>query len=115
MLVNETGAGNNITVSYEQYSDIYKEMDVAGFNSTLKPYLEAAGMTVTNVSVKQLKNENGTDMTKIAYSAKTNGVSMGQTMYIVAVGEMNYIVTVTETTTDAKLVENVYNTLNIVK
>ena len=69
-----------------------------------------AGLTYAIVALK-----NGTNVTKIAYSAKVNGVSMGQTMYVVAVEEINYIVTVTETEADAALVSNVYNTLNIVK
>ena len=113
IITNESGIGNNITVSYEQYSDTYKKMTVEDFNTMLKPYLEAAGMTVANVAVTQLKNGNEINVTKIVYTATANGVSMGQTLFVVAVGELNYIVTVTETEADAALVNNVFNTLNV--
>ena len=114
-IVNETGEGNNITVSYEEKSDIYSEMDLASFNSTLKPVFESFGMTVSNASVEQLKNDNGVDLTKIRYTAKVSGTTMTQTMLILAVGDLNYIVTVTETEAQPELVENVYKTLTIVK
>ncbi|MBR3963779.1 MAG: hypothetical protein IKJ80_00030 [Clostridia bacterium] len=115
MLINESGAGNNITVSYEQHSDIYTKMDVASFNTVLKPTFAAMGMTTSNVSVSQITNKNKVDMTKISYSASMNGVDMKQTMYVVAAGGFNYIVTVTETTADATLVNNVLDTLYVIK
>ena len=40
IITNESGTGNNITVSYEQYSDTYKKMTVEDFKTMLKPYLE---------------------------------------------------------------------------
>lgn len=115
MLVNESGDGNNITVAFEQKSDIYINMDIASFNSTLKPMLEEAGLTITNPSVEQLTNDNDTRITKIRCTTSYSGVKMGQTMFIVAVGEYNYVITVTEVTPDATLIDNVYKTLNIVE
>ena len=46
---------------------------------------------------------------------ETNGVSMTQTQYIMAVGDRNYVVTVTEVVDDASLVETVFQTLKPVK
>lgn len=114
-LMNESGAGNNITVAYEQYSDIYKKMDVASFNTLLKPSLAAMGMTTSNVTVSQITNKNKVDITKITYNASMSGVAMKQTLFVVAAGNMNYVVTVTETKTDAALVNNVLDTLYIIK
>jgi len=114
-LVNESGVGNNITVSYEEGSDIYSEMDIASFNKTLKPIFESFGMTVTNASVEQLKNGNNVKVTKIKYDAKVATTSMTQTMLVVAVDDLNYIVTVTETEAQPELAQNAYNTLKIVE
>lgn len=113
MIVNESGVGNNITVTYEQYSDMYSTMTAETFNSTLKPMLDASGITVSNTVVEQVKNEVSTEITKISYSANANGVSMKQTMFICAAGNRNYIITVTETTGDAQLVKNVFETLYV--
>ena len=63
ILMNESGAGNNVTVAYEQYSDTYKKMDVASFNTLLKPALEAMGMTTSNVAVSQITNKNKDNIT----------------------------------------------------
>ncbi len=113
IIVNESGVGNNITVSYEQYSDMYSTMTAETFNTTLKPMLDASGITVSNTVVEQLKNEASTEITKISYSASANGVKMKQTMFICAADNRNYIVTVTETTSDAQLVNTVFDTLYV--
>lgn len=111
-LINPAGVGNNITVSYEAKSDLYKKMTVDSFNTTLKPMLETAGMKVSGVKVEQRKNPLGIDATAISYSASMSNVSMSQTMFIVDSGNKNYIVTITEVNADSTLVNNVFNTLN---
>ena len=115
ILADENSAVNNITVTFEQKSDIYINMDVESFNSTLKPAFEQAGLTVTDPSVEQLTNDNDTRITKICCTTAVYGVTMKQTMLIVAVGDLNYVITVTEVTPDAALVENVYKTLDIIE
>jgi uncharacterized protein YwlG (UPF0340 family) len=90
-------------------------MDVASFNTLLKPALEAMGMTTSNVAVSQITNKNKVDITKITYSASTNGVAMKQTLFVVAAGNLNYVITVTETKTDATLVNNVLDTIYVIK
>jgi len=114
-VVDDGKTGNNVTVASEPYTDIYLDMDVKTFNSTIEYALEMSGMMVSAPSIEQVKNDIGIKMTKISYKVGYNGVPMIQTMFIVAVGDENYIVTVTEVKSDAELVQNVFNTLNIVK
>ncbi|MBO7161435.1 MAG: hypothetical protein J6W15_01350 [Clostridia bacterium] len=113
IIVNESGVGNNITVSYEQFSDMYSTMTAETFNTTLKPMFAAAGLSVSNATVEQVENDVSTKITKITYTAAANGVTMKQTMFICAAGDRNYIVTVTETTGDPQLVNTVFDTLYV--
>ena len=111
MLVNPSGAGNNITVASEVKSDLYKNMTTESFATELKPTFESYGMTVSGARVEQLTNKAGTALTKISFNTSMNGVSMTQTMLIVPSGIKNYIVTVTETSSAPELVENALDTL----
>ena len=115
MLMNPTGAGNNITVVYEAKTDIYDDMTISDFNDMFKPVFEAMGMTITNPSVSNSTNDNGLKIAKISYTVSSSGVNMKQTMYIMTVGQRTYTVTVTESTSDAALVKNVFDTLTLVK
>ena len=114
-LINSTGVGNNITVSYEAYSDIYKTMTVTEFNTLLKPALQQAGMQISNVSVEQGESDFGVPLTKIVYSATMQSVAMKQTILVFAKGDRNYCITVTEQSSHAALVENVLATLHLTK
>ena len=40
---------------------------------------------------------------------------MKQTLFVVAAGNLNYVITVTETKTDATLVNNVLDTIYVIK
>ena len=115
ILTNPDGSGNNITVVYENKTDLYATMDVEGFNDKIKPSLEAAGMSVSNVSVTQTENAGGFDLTKMSYSASFSGVNMTQTLYILNTKDKTYVVTITETTPDTALKKNVLDTLKTVK
>lgn len=115
MLMNPTGAGNNITVVYEAKTDMYEKMSVTEFNAQMKPAFEAMGMTITNVAINHSENGNGLDITKISLNNSYANVNMKQTMYIMTVGQRTYTVTVTEATSDAALVKNVFDTLTLVK
>ena len=90
-------------------------MDLAAFNRDMKPAFEAMGLSISNASVAQTQNGAGLAITKVAYTATVEGVSMKQTQYIITVGEKTYVVTVTEVTADAALVTNVFNTLAAAK
>lgn len=114
ILVNPSGVGNNITVVYEAKNDFYKTMGVSDFETQLQPVFEQMGMVISNVSVEQTENQSGLAITKISYSNTVSGVQMQQTMYIITAGDKTYTVTVTETTPDAELVENVFNTLKAI-
>lgn len=115
ILTDSEGSGNNITVVYENKNDMYASMDVEGFNTQLKPALEAMGMSVSNVTVTQTKNAGGVAITKLSYSASYMGVSMSQNLYITTVKDKTYTITVTEAKSDVKLRNNVFDTIKIVK
>ena len=115
MLMNPAGVGNNITVVYEAKTTMYEEMTLTDFNTQFKPVYEAMGMTISSPSINQLKNENGLKITKIKMTTTVASVTMTQTMYVTTVGDRTYSITVTETTSDADLVKNVFDTLSIVK
>lgn len=117
ILVNPSGVGNNITVVYEAKNTVYETISVEEFEAQMKPAYQSMGMTIKGTTIEQVKNDCGTKMTKISLTTTAANVSvtMQQTMYITHVGSKTYTVTVTETTTDAALVQNVFNTLYIEK
>ena len=104
-------SGNNITVAYESKSDFYKNMTADEFMSVLGPQFEAMGQSVSNVKVEQLTNDLGTAVTKISLNNTYMEIAMVQTMYVIAAGVRNYVVTVTEVTSDSTLVNTVFETL----
>ena len=101
--------GNNISVAYEAKSDVYVNMTLETYNATLKPLYEAMGMTVSNVKIEK-KETNGQQIVIISQKTTVNGMTMQQTQYIMAVGDLNYTVTVTEVVTDTELREIVFET-----
>ena len=111
VVVIKSKTGNNITLAYEPKTDMYDDMTVSTFNTTLKPMLENAGMSVSEVSVEH-KTTNGLDVVEISYKAKMSGQTMDQTLFVVTVGERTYSISVTEVTADSELVQNVFNTIS---
>lgn len=111
ILVNETGMGNNVTIAYDNASDIYKTLDVKTFNELIAPQLIAMGMEVSGVAVSHVENGNGVDMTKVTYDVSAYGTTMGQTIFALESNSKTYIITVTEVTPDAELVATVFDTL----
>ena len=102
--------GNNVTVVYENKTDMYEKMTVDSFNAELKPALQAAGMEVSDVSIEK-KTTNSLSVVVLSFKATMNGVSMKQTGYIITLGDKTYTVTVTEVQPDAELVATVLDTL----
>ncbi len=115
LVIIASESGNNITVAYETKSDFYKNMTVDEFMSVLEPQFAAMGQNVSNVKVEQLTNDIGTYVTKISLNNTYSGITMAQTMYVVAAGTRNYVVTVTEVTADSTLVSTVFDTLKELK
>ena len=103
---------NNITVAGEAKTDLYENMDVDEFDTLIKPQLTAQGITVTNVAISNVQNDNGAKITKITLNASVQGITMKQTMLILSTDDKTYCVTITEATTDSDLVSNVFETLN---
>ena len=110
-VISSKNGGNNITVAYENKTDFYDDLTADEFMSTMGPQFSAFGQNISNVKVAHPTNESGVKLTKISFNNTVSGVKMNQTMYVIASGSRNYIVTVTEVTTDAELVNTVFNTL----
>ncbi|MBP3333300.1 MAG: hypothetical protein J6M35_04555, partial [Clostridia bacterium] len=104
-------SGNNITIAYETKSDFYKNMTADEFMSVLGPQFAALGQSISNVKVEQLTNDIGTAVTKISLNNMYLEINMKQTMYVIASGMRNYVVTVTEVNADSVLLDTVFNTL----
>ena len=109
-ILSDAATGNNITVVYEAKTDMYEKMTVDEFDSTLKPQMEAAGLSISNVSIKKEKTNN-LDLVKIAFDTVAMGITMKQTLLVATVGERTYTVSVTETKSDSALLSNVVKTL----
>lgn len=114
VILQNTENTNNITVVYENATDMYENMTTESFVADLQPTLEAMGMTVSGVKVTQKEN-GGLAVTEMTYTIAFNGVSMGQTVYAVTVSDRTYSVTVTEVVPDSALVTNVYDSLKGLK
>jgi hypothetical protein len=76
--------------------------------------MSAMGMTISNFKRTKTKNDYN-DVTKITFTTSAAGTSMKQTQLVATVGDRTYVVTVTETTADQTLVDNVFNTFVVLK
>ena len=112
-IMNPKGVGNNITITYQAQSKIMDELTVEDFNKYLLPAYKSAGASISNVAVSHPKNENNVNITKITYTITMSGQSMKQTQYAVNANKKNYVITVTEATTDTTLVTNIFNSLYV--
>ena len=110
ILTPPEGKGNNVTVVYEEKTDLYENMTVDDFNKTVKPSFDAVDMAVTDVTVEQTTS-NGQNVTKLNYSASLSDVSMEQTTFVITIRDRTYSVTVTEINQDDLLVRTVFDTL----
>ena len=114
MLVNKSGKGNNITVVYEEKNEIYGEASDSELEKLMKDSISVTGMSISNFKRTKTKNDYS-DIIKLTYTLSASGASMKQTQMIATVGDRTYVVTVTETTADQTLVDNVFNTFVVLK
>ena len=80
----------------------------------MKDSISAAGLSISNFKRTKTKNDYS-DIIKLTYTLSASGASMKQTQMIATVGDRTYVVTVTETTADQTLVDNVFNTFVVLK
>ena len=114
MLVNSTGAGNNITVVYEAKTDLYETSTEAELKAIFAQAMNAYGFSVSDFKLSQTKNDFVDKITKMTCTTTAaNTAAMRQTMFVVTVGDRTYTITVTESTADQELVDTVFNTLEI--
>lgn len=114
MLVNKSGKGNNITVVYEAKNNTYEKSSDSELEKMMKDSMSAIGMSISNFKRTKTQNDYN-DIIKLTYTISVSGASMKQTQIISTVGDRTYIVTVTETTADQTLVDNVFNTFVVLK
>lgn len=112
MLMNSTGAGNNITVVYEAKTDLYEKSTEEELKAIFAQAMNAYGFSVSDFKLSQTKNDFVDKITKMTCTTtSTNTTTMRQTMFVVTVGNRTYTITVTESTADQELVDTVFNTL----
>lgn len=114
-LINSTGAGNNITVVYEAKTDLYEKSSEAELKNLFSQSMSAVGMSISNFKLSQTKNDFTDKITKMTCTTSIGASSMKQTMLVVTVGERTYTITITEANADQALVDNVFNTLVVLK
>lgn len=114
-LINESGVGNNITVVYEAKTDLYEKSSEDELKQLMTQGMASVGMSVSNFKVTKTQNDFTPQIIKISMNTTAGSVSMTQTQFVVTVGERTYTVTVSETSADQQLVDNVFNTLTALK
>ncbi len=115
MLMNPTGAGNNITVVYEAKTDIYEDSTEAKLEELFAQSMNAYGMSISDFKLFRTKNDYVDKIIKLTFTTVANSVSMKQTVFIVTAGDRTYSITITEATADQDLVDTVFDTLEITK
>ena len=98
----------------EEKNEIYGEASDSELEKLMKDSISATGMSISNFKRTKTKNDYS-DIIKLTYTLSASGVSMKQTQMIATVGDRTYVVTVTETTADQTLVDNVFNTFVVLK
>lgn len=111
VILQDAVTRNNITVVSESKNAFYDTMTLEDFETQMKPAYEAMGMTVDNVKLERKETARGLKVLVMSFDNTTQGVSMKQTQYVTTIGAYSYTVTVTEVTSDAELVQTVFDTL----
>lgn len=107
VIITSPDENENITVTYEQKSNIYKNMTEEYFNENLAPMYSAQGINVQSVTIEQLDR----DVTKISMVNSVYSTTLYQTQLIIPSSDYNYCITITGRTLNTTLIDNVYNTL----
>ena len=115
VISDSNNSGNNITVAYEPKTTVYKGMTMDIFNELFKPAFEAMGLTLSNITISQVENANGVAITKLTYNAANAVTTMKQTIYCFDAGSYTYSVTVTEMVEAYDVVQNVFNTIYVLR
>ncbi len=108
--------GSNYVVVYEAYTadhDIYFSLTDEIFAETFVPLYANMGYTVTDYSVKH-ESKGDASVAVISFTNTVEGQDMYQTQYVF-VTKSNYVctLTVTETSLESDIAENIYNSLII--
>jgi len=114
VMMEDEESGNNINLVSEPKTDMYDKLTLEQFNTEMKPFYEALGMSISDAVVDK-KEIDGIKLTLLSYGMSVEGLSMKQTQYMFTVGELTYTITVTEMVSDAAIALNVLNSLSVKK
>ncbi len=107
--------GSNIIVTYMPKSEIFETLTLESFETTIKPELEDAQMTLSDIKIEH-RSKGSQKITVVSYKATMmQVVSMTQTMIVTNSGDKTCQIVVTEMKPVEGLVNNVYNTLKTLK
>lgn len=112
-IVVDALTGNNISVVRDLSGFDYTSLTKEVYEAELIPQMEAMGVTVTDLSVEQVKNKLGTKITVIAYTVDMSGSAFTQTQYIAKAGNVSHVVTITEMVENADLLDAVFGSLSV--
>lgn len=99
MLVQNSTTGENINVAVEAKTTIYSTLTTDNFLTVLGSMFEAAGASISNVTVEQTQTTNGVGVVKAVFknTMTTSGytVTVWQTQFYITVDQLTYSVTAT--------------------
>ena len=114
VIYDPSNSGKNFTIASEMKSDIYSTMTPDSYMDLVGAAYASSGLTVSDVAVEQTYTGGGEPLTVITQSTTSNGVTMHQTLMVIASGSYNCVVTVTQLDDNSDLVDTVMETLRSV-
>lgn len=114
VIYDPSNSGKNFTLASEMKSDIYKTMTPDGYMDLVGAAYASSGLVISDVTVEQTYTGSGEPLTVITQSTTTNGITMHQTLMVIASGSFNCVVTVTQLDSGSDLVDTVIETLRSV-
>ena len=105
------GSGNNINLSSMPKTDVFEKIpDADSFIEQMSPTVEAQGMTIKNGKMEK-GTTNGLDYVLFSFDSEMSGTPMHQTMIFTNIGELTYMITITEVKANPAYVETLLSTL----
>ena len=114
VIYDPSNSGKNFTIASEMKSDIYSTMTPDSYMDLVGAAYASSGLTVSDVAVEQTYTGGGEPLTVITQSTTSNGITMHQTLMVIASGSYNCVVTVTQLDANSDLVDTVMETLRSV-
>lgn len=115
MIMDLEGTGNNINVLGMPKTDVYENIpDADTFIEQMRPSLEEREITIKDVEMDK-GTTNGLDYVLFSFTSERSGPLMHQTVIITSIGELTYLITITEEEANPVYVETLLSTLSPAK